>query len=38
MSDEERELLEAAAKACGLTSHRYCYPWDGMAAYTSTRT
>lgn len=28
----DRELLEAAAKAAGLT-HLYCAPWRGMAEY-----
>jgi hypothetical protein len=30
----DRELLENAAKAAGLGSHRYCEPWSAMAAYT----
>jgi hypothetical protein len=30
----DRELLEDAAKAAGLGSHRYCEPWSAMAAYT----
>jgi hypothetical protein len=30
----DRELLELAAKAAGLTMHRYCEPWNAMARYT----
>ncbi|MFM9867095.1 hypothetical protein [Achromobacter xylosoxidans] len=29
----DRELLELAAKAAGLTAHRYCEPWKAMAQY-----
>ena len=29
----DQELLEAAAKAAGLTTHTYCAPWGGMAQY-----
>ena len=28
----DRELLELAAKAAGLTSHRYCEAWKAMAS------
>lgn len=30
----DRELLELAAKAAGMPSHRYCEAWKAMAAYT----
>lgn len=30
----DKELLELAAKAAGLTQHRWCDAWNGMAAYT----
>ena len=31
----DRELLEAAAKAAGLNSHRYCEAWNSMNRYTT---
>lgn len=30
---DDRELLELAARAAGLTEHRYCGPWKATAQY-----
>lgn len=32
--NEDRELLEKAAKAAGMTAHRYCEAWKAMVRYT----
>jgi hypothetical protein len=32
--DNDRELLEKAAKAAGLNAHRYCEAWKAIARYT----